>query len=145
MIPVPNAQAEVRELTSFDILVVEDDEDTRLMLKECIETLTPYHVGAFESAGEILKRLEAIQQARPRLFIFDLHLPTLTGLQLYDTLHASKGFEHVPMVMITALTLNQELQTALAKAHMTLLRKPFNILELLDCVERLLSSPAQLI
>jgi CheY-like chemotaxis protein len=145
MIPVPNEQAEMRELASFDILVVEDDEDTRVMLTECIETLTPYQVRAFESAGEILKRLEGIQQAHPRLFIFDLHLPTLTGLQLYDTLHASKGFEHVPLVIITAVTLSPELQTALAKPNMTLLRKPFNIVELLNRVERLLSGPAQLI
>lgn len=145
MIPVPNEQVEKRELASFDILMVEDDEDTRVMLTECIETLTPYHVRPFEGAGEILKHLEGIQQAHPRLFIFDLHLPTLTGLQLYETLRASKGLEHVPLIIITALTLSPEFQATLAKPNITLLRKPFDIVDLVNYVECLLSSPVQLI
>lgn len=135
----------VRRSAFNTILVVEDDEDTRDMLTICIETETSCRVLSLPGAEEVLLGLQEIQEAKPCLFIFDFHLLTLTGLELYDSLHALKEFEHVPAIIITATTLNLELERAIAQRKLTLLLKPFDIDELIDRIERMLIGPGQLI
>lgn len=145
MVPLHGVQPESREPASFDIILVEDDEAVREMITACIKTETTYGVLSLANGVEILKRFQEIQAAKPRLFILDLRLPTITGLQLYETLHACKGFEHIPAIIMTAATIGREFDTEFAKRNLTLLSKPFNIAELLDRIERLLTSSVQLI
>ena len=141
-----HAQPELKRCSSLaSILIVEDDEDTRDMLKTCIELETSYSVVALANADETLKYFQETPEVRPCLFIFDFYLPTITGLQLYDFLHISKDFEHIPAIIITAGTLNLELDRAIAERNLKLLLKPFDIYELIDCVKRMLIGPGQLI
>ena len=127
------------------ILVVEDDEDTRDMLTVCIESETSYRVTSLPGAEEVFQGLREIQEAKPRLFILDYQLLTLTGLELYDALHALREFEYVPAIIITATTLNLELERAIEQRKLTLLLKPFDVDELLARIERILIGPGQLI
>lgn len=127
------------------ILVVEDDEDTRDMLTACIESESSYRAMSLAGAEEVFQGLQEIQEAKPRLFILDYQLLTLTGLELYDALHALREFEHVPAIIITATTLNLELERAIEQRKLTLLLKPFDVDELLERIERILIGPGQLI
>lgn len=127
------------------ILVVEDDEDTRDMLTACIELETSYRVLSLAGAEEVFQGLREIQEAKPRLFILDFHLVACTGLELYDSLHALKEFAHVSAIIITATTLNLELERAIEQRKLTLLLKPFDVDELLGRIERILIGPGQLI
>lgn len=127
------------------VLVVEDDEDTCEMLAACIESETPYRIISLSSVEEVFQSLQDIQEAKPRLFIIDYQLITSTGLELYDSLHALKEFEHVPAIIITATTLNLELEHAITQRKLTLLLKPFDIDELIGRIERVLIGPGQLI
>lgn len=137
---------ELVEWPSFNtILVVEDDEDTREMLTVCIELETSCRVMSLASAEEVLQRLQEIREAKPRLFLIDYQLLSHTGLELYDSLHALKEFEHIPAVIITATTLNLELEHAVIQRKLTLLLKPFDIDELIARIEQILVGPAQLI
>jgi CheY-like chemotaxis protein len=146
MVSFPYMQPEVIQQASFNtILVVEDDEDTREMLTVCIESETSYHVMPLSNAEETLERLPEIREAKPRLFILDYQLSILTGLELYDSLHALKEFEHIPAIIITAATLNLQLDRAIAQRKIILLLKPFDVDELIGCIERILIGPGQLI
>ena len=127
------------------VLVVEDDEDTREMLELCIESETSCRVMALSSADEVLQGLQEIREAKPRLFIFDFQLITGTGLELYDRLHELKEFEHVSAIIITAATLNLELERAISQRKLTLLLKPFDIDELIGRIEWVFIGPGQLI
>jgi DNA-binding NtrC family response regulator len=146
MVSLPDIQQEVIQQATFNtVLVVEDDEDTREMLTMCIESETSYRVMSLASAEETLERLPKIREAKPRLFILDFQLSTLTGLELYDSLHALKEFEYIPAVIITAATLNLHLVRAIAQRKIPLLLKPFDVDELIGCIERILIGPGQLI
>lgn len=134
------------ERSAFNtVLVVEDDEDTCEMLTLCIESETSCRVLSLSSSEEVLQGLQPIQEAKPRLFIFDYHLVALTGLELYDSLHALKEFEHIPAIIITATTLNLELEHAIAQRKLTLLLKPFDIDELIERIGQMLNGHRQLI
>jgi len=146
MVSLSGLPPEAIEQIPFDtILIVEDDEDTCEMLTECIELETSYRVLSFADGNEALQHIEEIKEAHPFLFILDLQLPILTGIQLYDSLHALQELEHIPAIIITAATLKLELECAVAKRNLTLLLKPFDIAELISSIERLLISSGQLI
>lgn len=146
MRPLTGMQSDSPGRSAFNtILIVDDDEDTREMLVVCIESETSYHVMPLSGAEEVLQHLQEIQAAKPRLFLIDYHLITHTGVELYDSLHALKELEHVPAIIITATTLNLELERAIAQRRLTLLLKPFDIDELIGRIEQMLIGPCQLI
>jgi CheY-like chemotaxis protein len=118
------------------ILVVEDDEDIRELLSLCIETQTPYRVLSMESGEETLQRMEEIKAAHPILFILDYLLPTMTGFELYDHLHRLQAGEHTPAIILSAATPNLGIDAELAERGLEMLAKPFEVEELLDCIEQ---------
>ncbi len=118
------------------ILVVEDDESIRELLSLCIETQTPYRVLSMESGEETLQRMEEIKAAHPILFILDYLLPTMTGFQLYDHLHRLQAGEYTPAIILSAATPNVGIDTELAERGLEMLAKPFEIEELLECIEQ---------
>lgn len=146
MVPLPGAKSVALQEAPFGIiLVVEDEEDTREMLTMCVELETSYRVLSMVDGVETFERIEEIKEKNPRLFIFDLLLPGLTGLQLYDSLHALKEFEHVPALILTATARSLGLDTEIAARAITLLPKPFDIDELIGRIDHLLTGPGQLI
>lgn len=138
-------QREERQQAAYDILLVEDDEDTCQMLTECIELQFSYRVLSFSSGEEVLQRLAEIREVSPLLFIFDLLLPGMTGLQLYDHLRAFDTFERVPTIIVSAAIVTGKIQAAIAQRDLVLLLKPFEISDLLDYIEYVLIGPPQLI
>jgi DNA-binding response OmpR family regulator len=119
----------------YDILLIEDDEATCEMLIECIQSQSPYRVQYFTSGEAVLQSLQEIKEADPNLFIIDLLLPDMTGLQLFDHLHSIEAFKRVPTLMITATTLNEETHDALSDRSVSLLTKPFELTDLLNYLE----------
>src|SRR5690348_11793359 len=123
--PLTGMRAESAGWSAFDtILVIEDDEDTREMLTICIELETSCRVMSLPNAEEVFQHLPEIQESHPCLFVIDYQLLACTGLELYDSLHALKEFEHIPAIITTAATLNLELERAVEQRKLTLLLKP---------------------
>lgn len=118
------------------ILLVEDDEATREVLSDLIESEASCRVLALESAEAALQHLEEIKAANPFLFVLDLQLPGLDALELYDQLHSLTEFAHQHTIIITAVTLNLARELAVNKRGLTLLRKPFDMEVLLAYIEQ---------
>ena len=132
--------------TTYDILLIEDDEATCEMLTECIESQSSYCVWSLSSGEAVLQHLQEIREAAPSLFIIDFLLPGMTGLQLFDHLHSLDAFERVPAIMLTAATVTEDIQAALHDRSMALLSKPFELANLLDYIDYVLTgTPQQLV
>ena len=123
------------------ILLVEDDEATREMLEIVIEGETAYRTWPMQSGQETLDRLEEVTQAHPNLLLLDYHLPIMNALDLYDRLHAVPALRDVPAIVITASTLTEQQQEAIAARHIDICWKPFEVQDLLDCIERAFRQP----
>ena len=105
------------------IIIVEDDEPIRC------------RVSCFARARDALRSIEAIT---PSLFILDYQLPSMSGLQLYDSLQQMKHVQTIPTIMISAnLPWNE-----LAKRHIVGLQKPFELDDLVHLVKHILQSPS---
>ena len=125
-------------LATTTILIVEDDEDTREFLTLAISTETPFHVFSTVSAIETLQRLNEVQAAQPALLMLDYRLASMTALELYDRLCVKTELGNVPTIIITAEHLNEETQRALGERNIRLLEKPFELSELLSCIQQAL-------
>jgi len=118
--------------TTEAILVVEDDVNIGMFLVMAIEEGVQYHVLLATSGLEALKFVKSVQ---PRLFILDQQLPSMSGLELYDHLHAIEGIKDTPVLFMSANPPVQELK----KRHLQYLKKPFELDDLLQTVEMLLA------
>lgn len=119
----PNAQT---------ILVVEDDSCIGMLLIEAIHQETPYKA-ILVTDGE--QALQLTRSLTPDLFLLDYHLPFMSGLDLYDSLHAMKEFSAIPALFMSANIPLQELESR----HVCFINKPFDLDEMINAIERLLS------
>jgi CheY-like chemotaxis protein len=120
------------------ILLIEDDEATRVMLQIVIGEETPYRTLPMQSGQKTLDWLEEVTQAHPSLLLPDYQLPSMNALDLYDQLHAVPALRDVPALVITAGILTEQHQPALAARHIDICWKPFELQDLFDCIERAL-------
>ena len=109
------------------VLLAEDSQDTRSMLKRAFE-LKGYRVYEAEDG---LEALEMAQQHRPSLIVMDLNMPVLDGLEAVKSLREQEGpGEQVPIVAITAYDVPGMEDAALETGCNHYLRKPLDLNEL---------------
>ena len=112
---------------SKTIVVVEDDESIREMLRYYF-TSVGYLLRPYES-GEALLEGEA-GQSRPALYILDIMLPGMDGLELLRRLRGGRETGDIPVIMLTARTAEMDRVTGLEAGADDYVVKPFGIMEL---------------
>jgi two-component system response regulator ResD len=78
----------------------------------------------------------------PDLVILDIVLPGLDGLNVCRRLRALRGGRHPPILVITALTDSDDVETAMAAGADRVITKPFNLTGLGAAVVALLPETA---
>ena|SRR5215469_1858050 len=114
------------------ILIVEDDAGVGAFLVQAFAQETPYRVVL---AADGLQALKIVHWLKPSLFILDYQLPFLNGIELYDRLHEMKELERTPAIIMSANLPAGEVK----KRRLINLRKPFDLDDLLNTVEKTLN------
>ena len=89
------------------ILIVEDDDTIGAFLVLALRQETPSAVRWVPDGFEALR---AIREDKPDLLILDYQLPRMNGIDLYDKIHALPGFEHIPVIMVSAQLPKREIE-----------------------------------
>lgn len=129
LLPTENMQV-MGDETKQTVLIVEDDIEIGRLLVLLISQETPYQVRLVQSGREALR---IVHDIHPVLFILDYYLPSMTGLQLFDLLHAKEEWATIPAIMISANLPVKELE----KRGIIGLSKPFDLDKLLEIIERM--------
>jgi CheY-like chemotaxis protein len=117
------------------ILIIEDNADHRAIFRRLIE-----HAGhAAISVATASEGLTYTRQQLPDLILLDLRLPDLDGWTVTSTLKSDPRTEHIPVLILTAEPVAQELIATPAFGVDAILLKPFNIGIFLDTIARLLA------
>ena len=111
---------------SKSIAVVEDDESIREMLRYYFQSVG-YTVRAYES-GEALFEDEG--QPLPLLYILDIMLPGMDGLEILRRLREGRETSEVPVIMLTARSAEMDRVSGLENGADDYVVKPFGIMEL---------------
>jgi CheY-like chemotaxis protein len=119
------------------IVVAEDHEDIRFVLKRALERAG--HQVIVTADGD--EALIAIRRHRPELVVTDVDMPKMTGLDLCRAIRADEELRHIPVVLASGSLLPGDERAAEVGASATLL-KPFLPAQLLACVQQLLDGPS---
>lgn len=115
------------------ILVVEDDDDIRFLLRTILEA-EGYRVVEAETGKEAVT---ASTELRPRLILMDLSLPLLDGLSATRLIKAEEDLRDIPVVAVSAYATAR--RRAIQAGCADFVSKPIEIRELKAVVERLLT------
>ena len=116
------------------ILVVEDDESIRNLIKLTLEQFQ-YEVQAFEDAESAWKYL---QDDTADVGIFDLMLPGMSGLDLIAKIRKDEQLHNFPVIILTAKDSEIDKVIGLDQGADDYMTKPFSILELTARIRSLL-------
>jgi FixJ family two-component response regulator len=114
---------------NLDIAVIDDDESFRVALVESLSSLG-YGSSGYDSAEDYLR---AIGDRSFNCVVTDIHMPGMSGLDLMKRLAALGSTS--PVVLITARSDSNLEAKAAAAGAACLLRKPFDINDLIKCIE----------
>lgn len=124
--------------TTAKILCVEDNRDSREMMKAMLSTADPgYSVTAVETAAEALA---LVGKTDFDIYILDLWLPTMDGMSLCRRLR-DRGIKK-PIMFFSAMVQPKERQYVLAAGADEFLVKPDDLDRFTDTVARLLKDHA---
>jgi len=116
------------------ILVVDDDADTRVIIKQSLLSLG---YAATES-GDGLEAQAACKKSLPDLIVLDVMMPRMTGIEFIKWFRATYQEPFVPVLMLTALGDIEQKVEGLTSGADDYLVKPFNYRELQARVQALL-------
>ena len=109
------------------ILVVEDQEDNRRILRDLLSS-ADYDIIEAED-GEAA--LAAAVAQRPDLILMDIQLPKLDGYEATRRLKADPALKHIPIIVVTSYALSGDEDKARAAGCDAYVTKPYSPRQLL--------------
>ena len=116
------------------VLVVEDDLDTREMLERFLE-LEGFAVRTAANGEAALASLQ--REGRPSVILLDLMMPVMNGWQFRDAQRRQPQLADIPVVVVTAAGAQSRLPPIEADAWLS---KPLDFDRLLDTIGTLSAS-----
>jgi len=116
------------------ILIVDDFDDTRLLLRTWLQK-KGFHVVEAENGNRAVAKAESV---RPDLIIMDVEMPELDGLAATRKIRELTGFASVPIVAVSAYGADQYRDHALAAGCNEYISTPFEPDELERLIRALL-------
>ncbi len=114
------------------LLIVDDDSDHRLILRNMFEA-NGYGCDEAEDGGEALSKLRA---DKVDIVLTDLHMPGMNGLELINQMGRLASLQHTPAILMSS----QSREDMPYEAHKTgacaVISKPYDLHELLEEVSR---------
>jgi DNA-binding response OmpR family regulator len=117
------------------ILVVDDELDMLMAIKLRLES-AGYEI---HMATDGMEGLNAARRLRPDLIILDVMLPKMNGYKISRFLKFDEEFKHIPIIMLTALSGEDDRNTGVETGANAYITKPFDSAALVDTVRRFLS------
>lgn len=116
------------------VLVAEDDKDVALLITQMLKN----EGWSFKWACDGKEALELIAQQHPQLIITDIMMPEVDGIELIKAVRADEETNHIPIIVVSARTENNDRLAGLNAGAEVYLGKPFIPDELLIIVRKLI-------
>jgi DNA-binding response OmpR family regulator len=108
------------------VLVVDDDEANRMLLRDPLET-HGYEIIEAENGEQALQEVE---QRPPDVILLDVMMPQMDGFEVCRRLKKDARTAHIPILIVTALSERMERMMGIAAGASDFLTKPVDLQEL---------------
>lgn len=116
------------------ILVVDDEEILRMLIRETLEDLE-FDIDEAEDGEEALKKMK---ESTYDLMILDYMMPNLTGIEVIELL-PQEIKKSMPILMLTAKSQESDRQKVFDLGADYFMSKPFSPIKLMNLVEDILN------
>lgn len=113
----------------MQILIVDDDDIALDLLDSALRGAGYTDLTTAMSGAEALAIVEATETPFD-VFLLDIQMPGIDGIELCSRLRAMPEYESVPIIMITAMQERHYIEQAFAAGAMDYINKPFDPIEL---------------
>ena len=120
--PVDEEDEKIRSKTKCHVLVVEDDEEIRKYI--CRELASDFHMHECANGKEALT---LILKKEPDLIISDIMMPEMDGLTLCKKIKQNVTINHIPIILLTAKSREEDNLEGLNMGADAYIVKPFSI------------------
>jgi DNA-binding response OmpR family regulator len=117
------------------VLVAEDDPDIADALRQALTDRLDVEIDVVANGALVM---DAVAARRPDLFILDVALPGLNGLDVFDLLRSDPRLQGVPVLFLTGLPERAETASAATGVH-EVIAKPFDVNDLIARAKRLMA------
>jgi two-component system cell cycle response regulator DivK len=114
------------------ILVVEDQEDNRQILRDLLKH-AGYEVIEVDNGAEALP---AAAEHRPDVILMDIQLPILDGYEATRRIKADPMLKHIPIIVVTSYALSGDEAKARTAGCDAYVAKPFSPRALLEKIRQ---------
>ena len=118
------------------VLVVDDDVE---IIEIIVDVLTRDGRFDVKTASSGYDAGMLTQQFRPHLIILDYMLPDVNGNVVCRTIRKNPDFQNTSIIIVSGVINNDEIDDLLQAGAQDFVRKPFNIVELVDKISGLLN------
>src|SRR5438093_8044142 len=126
-------------LRDLRILIVDDDKDTRDMLRFVLEQ----EAGQVIAASTVAEAVESYKRSLPNVVIADLGMPGANGYALITLIraHDKQSRRSTPAIALTAYTSPADRETALAAGFQRYMSKPFDPERIIETIRTVTEEP----
>jgi two-component system chemotaxis response regulator CheY len=119
-------------------LVVDDSETMRRIVVNTLQRI------GYPDVVEASDGREALEKLDPSVgfIITDWNMPNMTGVELAQAVRGREGFRQLPILMVTARSVREDIMTALEAGLNFYITKPFTPQVLKEKIDALLSGAA---
>lgn len=123
------------ETSARNILIIDDEEAIVLLLT----TIFGLYGYTSHSCTQPLHAFRMAEELQPDLIILDIAMPEKDGYEICVELKASQSTRNIPIIMLTALALNQDRKKGLEAGADGFIFKPFDPQVVMAEISRLLA------
>jgi two-component system, cell cycle response regulator DivK len=114
------------------VLVVEDQEDNRQILRDLLASVGYEMIEAHDGEGALV----AARTQSPDLILMDIQLPILDGYEATRRIKAQSDLSHIPIIVVTSYALSGDEAKARTAGCDAYVAKPFSPRALLDKIRQ---------
>ena len=126
---IPDVNAEPQDYDDEDdnykILIVEDNLELLMLMQQLLKSYYRVYI-----ARNGIEALRVIHQKHIDLIISDVMMPEMDGLELTRTIKSDTQYYHLPIILLTAKTQEEDEQEALEAGADEFITKPFRLKDL---------------
>lgn len=116
--------------SEVSVLVVDDIPLNILLIEKMLKRFG-FEIRRAESGQQAL---DAIAERQPQLVLLDIMMPGMSGYEVLEKIRQTKSMEELPVVMLSALSANNDISQASGLGANDFLTKPVVMEHLLNCV-----------
>ncbi len=123
------------DASKYTIMIVDDIPVNTILLEKILEK-EGYRLYSYNNS---LQAMEAITEIAPDILLLDIMMPGLDGMAFLKRLRSNNSYDNVRIIMVTAVSEQEEITKALALGANGYITKPISPKKLIGCINEQLS------